>query len=345
MRKIVGLLVILLLIGALAACNTSEIPNVQVTESNEDTTISNQNDIQETTELFDNNAEPDTTDQIGDDVQINAPYTVLMIGPYDGSGTIEGTDYVIKENKTYTDSAVAQKYSMTTDDGQSLEFAYQKTNSESFSGSVIHSYTSENGIEIKFSKNLEQIVFYNEKAIYKPDLNKAQLTEQECLQIAQEYLMGLTEYADQYNTHLSYDYDGDKQGGPCYGFRFTRLLGKYKTYDVLIVAVSKTGDITCYNKSRFGCADGITLPSEQEYAEMEASAIKAMEKIYENRKYTYELREVYVSYDAQGKLAVEFMIGMTVWPQSAEEDASPWAELCCLLIYPEDLASQESTKQ
>ena len=157
--------------------------------------------------------------------------------------------------------------------------------------------------------------------------------------------MSLTEHADQYEyTHLLYDYDGDKQGGPCYGFQFTRLLGNYTTYDVLIVSVSKTGDITVYNQCKFGCADGITLPSEQEYAEMQASAVKAMEKMYEGRKYTYELRDVYISYDAQGKLAVEFMIDMDVWPQNADEDARPWAELCHLLIYPEDLVTEDAQK-
>lgn len=342
MKRLSILFVIaIMLLGIFTACNTPEVPNEQVTEANEDTTISNQSGTQETAESAGDATEVDVSDQPGDDIQVNAPYTVLVIGPYDGSGVIEGTDYVIKENKTYTDSAVSQKYAMTTDNGQNLEFVYQKSNSESFSGSVIHTYKAENGVEIKLNKNLDQIVFYNEKAVYKPDESKTQIAEQECLQIAQDYLMSLTEHADQYEyTHLLYDYDGDKQGGPCYGFQFTRLLGNYTTYDVLIVSVSKTGDITVYNQCNFGCADGITLPSEQEYAQMQASAIKAMEKMYEGRKYTYELRDVYISYDAQGKLAVEFLIDMKVWPKVANKDAAPWSELCHLLIYPEDLAAE-----
>ncbi|MBQ2806799.1 MAG: hypothetical protein IJF08_07085 [Clostridia bacterium] len=339
-----------LIVGILTATiwitmrESPKVPPVE-TDTDEVTTDSVQNETQDTTISSGDTTEPDITDQPGGDVQIETPYTVLVIGPYDGSGKVDGTDYVIKENKTYTDSTVAQKYAMTTDDGQSLEFVYQKTNSESFSGLVIHTYKAENGIEIKLNQNLDQIMFYNEKAVYKPDESKTQMTEQECLQIAQEYLMGLTEYADQYNTHLSYDYDGDKQGGPCYGFRFTRLLGNYTTYDVLIVSVSKTGDITVYNQCNFGCADGITLPSEQEYTQMQASAIKAMEKMYEGRKYTYELRDVYISYDAQGKLAVEFMIDMDVWPKEADENSTPWAELCHLLIYPEDLAAETAQEK
>ncbi|MBQ7380066.1 MAG: hypothetical protein IJW70_10375 [Clostridia bacterium] len=339
-RLSIVFIIAIILLGIFTACNTSEVPKEQATEANKDTTISNQSGIQETATSVGDITEVDVSDQPEDDVQIETPYTVLVIGPYDGSGVIEGTDYVIKENGTYTDSTVAPNYSMSTDEGKSLEFAYQKTTSESFSGSVIHTYKAENGVEIKLNETLDQIVFYNEKAVYKSNENKPQMSEQECLQIAQDYLMSLTEHADQYEyTHLLYDYDGDKQGGPCYGFQFTRLLGNYTTYDVLIVSVSKTGDVTVYNRCNFGCADGIILPSEQEYAQMQASAIKAMEKMYEGRKYTYELRDVYISYDAQGKLAVEFLIDMDVWPQNAGEDATPWAELCHLLIYPEDLAA------
>lgn len=287
----------------------------------------------------------DTTDQPEDDSQIDAPYTVLVIGPYDGVGSTEDTKLVTKEYDHYVDGKISKEEKILVEEfGNKFEFSYEETYVESFSGLVTHTYVADNGVTVKFEKTNEKIVFFDISYVYTQDNTLPKLSEQECVQIAQTYLQNLTENADQYNCTDVYDYDGKAQGGPCYIITFTRSIGCYKTYDRLILRVTKTGDITCYNKSYFGCADGITLPSEQEHAQMQASAIKAMEKMYEGRKYTYELRDVYISYDAQGKLAVEFMIDMDVWPQDADEDAMPWAELCHLLIYPEDLVTEDTQK-
>lgn len=341
MKKIILLLVNLLLIGLLAACNTPEVPNAQVTESNEDTTVSNQSDTRETAKYIDDVVVSETDDQRGNDAQIDTPYTVLVIGPYDGGGSTEDTKFVTKEYSHYVDGKISKEEKVLVEEfGKKFEFCYKETYVESFSGLVTHTYVADNGVIVKFEKTKEKIVFFDISYIYTQDNTLPKLSEQECVQIAQTYLQNLTEYDDQYNCTDVYDYDGEAQGGPCYIITFTRSIDCYKTYDRLVLRVTKTGDITCYNKSYFGCADGITLPSEQEYVQMQASAIKAMEKMYDGRKYTYELRDVYISYDAQGKLAVEFLIDMDVWPQNVDEDVASWAELCHLLIYPEDLAAE-----
>lgn len=311
------------------------------TDTNEVTTDSVQNETQDTTISSGDTTEPDITDHPGDDAQIDTPYTVLVIGPYDGGGSTEDAKFVTKEYSHYVDGKISKEEKVLVEEfGKKFEFCYKETYVESFSGLVTHTYVADNGVTVKFDKTKEKIVFFDISYIYTQDNTLPKLSEQECVQIAQTYLQNLTEYDDQYNCTDVYDYDGEKQGGPRYIITFTRSIDCYKTYDRLVLCVTKTGDITCYNKSYFGCADGITLPSEQEYAQMQASAIKAMEKMYEGRKYTYELRDVYISYDAQGKLAVEFLIDMKVWPKVANEDAAPWSELCHLLIYPEDLAAE-----
>lgn len=335
-----------LIVGILTATiwitmrESSPVPPIE-TDTDEVTTDSVQNETQDTTISSGDTTEPDITDHPGDDVQVDAPYTVLMIGPYDGTGIAEGVEYIIKERNKYSDSSISKEEKVSAEEfGESFEFTYKETYEESFSGLIIHTYVAGNGVTVKFDKTKENIVFYDITYIYTPKAEDPTLPEQDCLLIAQDYLASITEYADQYVCTSVYDYDGEKQGGPAYIFLLTRFLDKYRTYDDITINVSKTGDITCYNKTSFGCADGITLPSEQEYAQMQASAIKAMEKMYEGRKYTYELRDVYISYDAQGKLAVEFLIDMKVWPKVANEDAAPWSELCHLLIYPEDLAAE-----
>ena len=155
-------------------------------------------------------------------------------------------------------------------------------------------------------------------------------TEEECLQIAKDYLSTYVDDIDSYRLDKKSSRQANKV--PYYSFTFYRYIEEVKTYDLAIIEITYCGDVFSHYFDCLGALKGVNAPDEATLNALNEKVTEKLDEIYSSVKdeYTVEYgdRDVTLIKLSDGKYAMEYYVDINV----IKEDDTGFIEASRILI-------------
>jgi hypothetical protein len=169
---------------------------------------------------------------------------------------------------------------------------------------------------------------------FKNDITEAEISRDECLEIAQKYLAQYIEITNYELIDERY-YPATPTDIPYYNFEFRRVSDGVRTSDCAYIEVSAFGDVESHLFISLGEMKGAKLPSKEDMQTIQVKVDEKLKAIYKDASEKYE-----VTYDnlsplfvrlADGRYAFEYSISVTLRQHDNPEFG--YSELTKLLVY------------
>ncbi len=130
------------------------------------------------------------------------------------------------------------------------------------------------------------IIFWNKN--YLETVSGTTKSREECLAVAKQHIGEYIEDAETYDL-VTERFDAIPEYEASHTFTFSRYVNSVQTTDTAVVTVTVYGDVIAYRFECLGEMQDAELPSEDELAAMEASAVAKMDTIYDNLRDRYDI--------------------------------------------------------
>ena len=258
-------------------------------------------------------------------------YMVLEIGPFDHySMANHNTEYQLSMQE-YNNIFASRNRSIEYL-GERYESTYENSRKDYLYKSDWDFYICDSDgtiSEFAINRSTNEIDYYY-TAINPEITEQNELTEDECLRIASEYLskrVDVTEYrvtcTEDTIFHNSYE------------FTFIRYIDDFATCDSARIRVCKNGTVTHHYYDCIGEMKYATLPSQEDLIRIQEALDQKIAEIYEdislNYSITYELKnELFVRLE-NGRYAIRFSYDVTL--SSKDTTDYSYSELTQLIVY------------
>ena len=263
-------------------------------------------------------------------------FVVLEVGEYDSNSEanhkteISLSPKITKNNLNNTTKAV--QYNNTKYDSE-----YKRTNEGYFYNNKLDIYDYKDGeTRITFGINsgtnkIDRYSWVNDN--YVKDISKPELSREECIEIAWNYLTKYIDTAD-------YEVVGEKyltipEYKAIYEIEFRRVIDGIQTSDCAYIGVTVFGDISDHLFISLGEMANAKLPSDEDMQTIRTKIEEKLKTIYDNvsDKYTvsYEIPDPVFVRLSDGKYAFEYDIDVSLAPHDNPD--MPISELTKLLVY------------
>ncbi|MGM9636416.1 MAG: YcdB/YcdC domain-containing protein [Eubacteriales bacterium] len=162
----------------------------------------------------------------------------------------------------------------------------------------------------------------------------SQISEDECREIAAEYLTELLENSDQFEYEEVITHSISELGGDVHTFYFTKKVEGMWTYERAYVEVTSYGDIIAYNLSFCGNISINTLPKKYDSDKIGSAVNDRLDRIYESvqGKYdeiTYSVQSERLVRVKGGKYGILYEVVTTL----TDSDGRPLQDPSMFLVY------------
>lgn len=197
-------------------------------------------------------------------------------------------------------------------------------------------HDKEKGIAVEkginsYTGNTDWYYFYNKN--YLAEINKPELTRDECREIAKKYFDEFIDSSEYDVTYERYMYVPEWKG--VYTFHFSRIIDGIETYDYAIIGITVFGDIIDHSFLSLGEMKDAKLPSESDMEIIEENVDRKLKDIYNNvtDKYSvsYEVPEPIFIRMADGRYALEYFVEVGLTPKDDAEYTI--SEATVLIVY------------
>lgn len=265
-------------------------------------------------------------------------FKVFEVSGFDSVSGAKHSSEIHFEELSYQDSNAEKEVSIKVD-GKDLNATYTKTESLRFYNSQSRHYRyhdKEKGITVEkginsYTGNTDWYYFYNKN--YLAEINKPELTRDECMEIAKKYFDGFIDSSEYEVTYERYMYVPEWKG--VYTFHFSRIIDGIETYDYAIIGITVFGDVIDHSFLSLGEMKNAKLPSQDEMKMIVENVKKKLQDIYSNVEYkylvNYQIHEPVFMRLADGRYAFEYFVEVGLIPKDDAEHTL--SETTNLIVY------------
>lgn len=257
-------------------------------------------------------------------------FEILEVGGYDSlSGADHSSDIHLTDTRVQEQNVAKTK--RIAIDGKEMELTYKETRHGYLYHSATDTYEGKHAGHVvlaRFNRATGKMDLYNDASLSNGIAGN--LSRDECLAVAQEYLSNYTEDVEKYTlTKEAY-----RESSKYYMFEFSRTIHGIKTCDKAVIYVTSQGVIWMHSFVSLGEMRKATLPPQEIMDEIRAGLDERLDKIYspitDKYEVSYELDEEEFLRLADGSYALKYDYAVTLTPKSEEGPA--FSELTSLLV-------------
>lgn len=262
-------------------------------------------------------------------------YTVLEVGGYDNFSGANHMEDITLDNENYSKVLVIPKKTVKIN-GNDWKVEYCGSQKGYLYKNDLDNYTrDEDGVFVDIGINkdtgtVDSYMWVDQK--YVESQTGAELTEEECLDIAKTYLGDYVK-TDEYEV-VNVRYLEIPEYKAIYDFEFARVIDGIKTSDTAYIGVSVFGDVISHLFVSLGELADAEAPTEKEMEIIQDHVDAKLAAIYENvsSKYdiSFEIEDTVLVRLSDGKYAMEYYVRTDL---VAKDTQAKVAEATKLLVY------------
>ena len=262
-------------------------------------------------------------------------YTVLEVGGYDNFSGANHMEDITLDNENYSKVLVIPQKTVKIN-GNDWKVEYCGSQKGYLYKNDLDNYTrDEDGVFVDIGINqdtgtVDSYMWVDQK--YVESQTGAELTEEECLDIAQTYLGDYVK-TDEYEV-VNVRYLEIPEYKAIYDFEFARVIDGIKTSDTAYIGVSVFGDVISHLFVSLGELADAEAPTEKEMEIIQDHVDAKLAAIYENvsSKYdiSFEIEDTVLVRLSDGKYAMEYYVRTDL---VAKDTQAKVAEATKLLVY------------
>ena len=263
-------------------------------------------------------------------------YRVFKMDTYDNDSDANLSVVIASLWDKYRDMSVTKEFELDYL-GESYKLTYENTiDNYWYHGKWdMYQYKSEGKyVEIGINRDTKRIDVYTwwDKS-YLDSIEQDELTRDQCLNIAEEYLSDLVNISQYELVNETYLQVPEFNG--VYTFYFNNSIDGIKTLDNVNISITSYGRVTSHALFSPGDIYNVKLPSEEEYEMIYEALESKMEEIYEQKKedydISYELTSSMLVRMKNGKYGIKFNYSVTISYKEAPDRAHD--DLIELFVY------------
>lgn len=262
-------------------------------------------------------------------------YTVLEVGGYDNFSGANHMEDITLDNENYSKVLVIPQKTVKIN-GNDWKVEYCGSQKGYLYKNDLDNYTrDEDGVFVDIGINkdtgtVDSYMWVDQK--YVESQTGAELTEEECLDIAKTYLGDYVK-TDEYEV-VNVRYLEIPEYKAIYDFEFARVIDGIKTSDTAYIGVSVFGDVISHLFVSLGELADAEAPTEKEMEIIQDHVDAKLAAIYENvsSKYdiSFEIEDTVLVRLSDGKYAMEYYVRTDL---VAKDTQAKVAEATKLLVY------------
>ena len=262
-------------------------------------------------------------------------YTVLEVGGYDNISGANHMEDITLDNENYSKVLVIPQKTVKIN-GNDWKVEYCGSQRGYLYKNDLDNYTrDEDGVFVDIGINkdtgtVDSYMWVDQK--YVESQTGAELTEEECLDIAKTYLGDYVK-TDEYEV-VNVRYLEIPEYKAIYDFEFARVIDGIKTSDTAYIGVSVFGDVISHLFVSLGELADAEAPTEKEMEIIQDHVDAKLAAIYENvsSKYdiSFEIEDTVLVRLSDGKYAMEYYVRTDL---VAKDTQAKVAEATKLLVY------------
>ena len=262
-------------------------------------------------------------------------YTVLEVGGYDNFSGANHMEDITLDNENYSKVLVIPQKTVKIN-GNDWKVEYCGSQKGYLYKNDLDNYTrDEDGVFVDIGINkdtgtVDSYMWVDQK--YVESQTGAELTEEECLDIAKTYLGDYVK-TDEYEV-VNVRYLEIPEYKAIYDFEFARVIDGIKTSDTAYIGVSVFGDVISHLFVSLGELADAEAPTEKEMEIIQDHVDAKLAAIYENvsSKYdiSFEIEDTVLVRLSDGKYAMEYYVRTDL---VAKDTQAKVAETTKLLVY------------
>lgn len=262
-------------------------------------------------------------------------YTVLEVGGYDNFSGANHMEDITLDNENYSKVLVIPQKTVKIN-GNDWKVEYCGSQKGYLYKNDLDNYTrDEDGVYVDIGINkdtgtVDSYMWVDQK--YVESQTGAELTEEECLDIAKTYLGDYVK-TDEYEV-VNVRYLEIPEYKAIYDFEFARVIDGIKTSDTAYIGVSVFGDVISHLFVSLGELADAEAPTEDEMKIIQNNVNAKLDAIYENvsSKYdiSFEIEDTILVRLSDGKYAMEYYVRADL---VAKDTQAKITESTKLLVY------------
>ena len=270
----------------------------------------------------------------------NTKYKVLEIGGYEYNSSSNHRTEVEYDIGSYENKKLLGTQKTIEYNGKMYTGEYSKTiKTGAYNGEYDQYFLKpDNGVVIQFGINCKtgMLVRYGiSDKNYSLKNNAKELNRDECLVIAQDYLLKYIDDASEYKFSEETYRDHSVYKGT-YEFTFNRYIGNIKTDDRATVCVTVYGTVFTHTFYNIGQMNDAVVPTEKDMSIIEKNIDEKMNKIYyksgDAYNFSYKTTDRVLRRMQDGKYALEYTIDVDITPTDSSSHPK-CTELVSLIVY------------
>ena len=181
--------------------------------------------------------------------------------------------------------------------GEIYDLGYKQTTRYLYHNDDIDTYSfnsdvTEISVDINVSTGKIEDFFVHDEIyeLSKEDGNAVELSNDDCFEIAKNYISQYADGLHEYKLIKQSEYDDHSSifEGKGYYFQFAYFINNVITPDIIEIAVTSFGDVVCYSSFDPGHMKDAVLPSTNDMEQLEAKLFDFIKSVYDGYVYEYQ---------------------------------------------------------